>query len=234
MNGIDRAIIEALNHFARESYTFDSAVVLLGHYQLAKGGLFMGLMWWAWFRGGAHERSTREMVLVTVVAAVAAVLLTRGLAQVLPFRDRPLHTAGFNFTYPYTLEDDILDNWSAFPSDHAGLFVALVVGLFMISRPVGIAAGLYAAFFVLLPRLYLGLHWPSDILVGGIIGGGLTWLAMMPRPRELITKPALWVLDLQPGVFYAAAFLVTAQMSMLFDEPRELLSFLHDTAQRLL
>jgi undecaprenyl-diphosphatase len=227
VNGFDTSIIHALNHFAREWKALDSFVVLLSNLELAKGGAFMALLWWAWFRDPGEGEGRRDYVITAVVAAVVAVLAARAFAHFLPYRDRPAYTPGFTFTRPYDFEIDQLQKWSSFPSDHAALFFALATSLWFVSRPLGIFAAIYAIVFVMLPRLYLGIHWPTDIIVGGLLGAGVAWIAAREQVRSWLCRPAFAVLNAQPGVFYAAFFLVTYQVAVLFTDGRSIASFLH-------
>jgi undecaprenyl-diphosphatase len=232
MNGFDTSIISGLNHLAHHSRTFDSSVVFLMSHDLFKGGVFMVLIWWAWFhKDGTHRR---DYLLSGLAAAIVAVALTRVLVHALPFRERPLHTAGFDFTLPYTMRADLLEGWSSFPSDHAVLFFALATSLFFVWRPLGIFGFAYALIFISLPRLYLGIHWPTDIIAGAALGIALGWLGTLPSVRSLISRPAFALLDAQPGLFYGALFLIAYQTATLFNDTRETASFVRHTIARLI
>jgi len=52
------------------------------------------------------------------------------------------------------------------------------------------AAGAVAALYVGFGRLYLGVHWPSDVVVGWCIGALYAWLACRFLDRELATRAA--------------------------------------------
>jgi undecaprenyl-diphosphatase len=235
MNAFDSRIIEFLNRFSQRSHVFDTSVGFLEGHDLLKGGVFMALVWWAWTRrdgGDASER--RSYLLSALVVSVVAVVLARLLAHSLPFRDRPLYAPGFAFTPPYGAEELELESWSAFPSDHAVLFFALATGLIFAWRRLGLFALFYAAFGICLPRLYLGEHWPTDILAGAAIGAGLGWLGARERVRTLISRPALWWHEREPGSFYAALFLLTYQTATLFGDSRNLVRFVLHTLKDLL
>lgn len=64
------------------------------------------------------------------------------------------------------------------PSDHAAAAIAIVLGAWSISPALG-ATLLAEAFFVVLGRVYVGVHYPGDILAGvgtalaGFVGGGV-------------------------------------------------------------
>lgn len=72
----------------------------------------------------------------------------------------------------------MLDLYS-FPSGHtmhAVGFTAVVVGHF---PEIGIFV-VPMALLIASSRLVLGLHYPSDVIVGAVIGGGMAWLSFLP------------------------------------------------------
>jgi membrane-associated phospholipid phosphatase len=71
-----------------------------------------------------------------------------------------------------------LESWSAFPSDHAAYLCALAFGLAYLSRSLTVSIFLYAAGWICLPRLYLGVHYASDIVVGTGIGVATVWAVL--------------------------------------------------------
>src|SRR6478609_4316077 len=163
MNWLDSWILSHLNLFARKSWVFDQAVAFLSVNYLLKGGVLMAFLWWAWFRSENRDSKERDHIIATVLSCVVALAIGRIMVLTLPFRLRPLHEAGLNFVTPYGVAENALDKLSSFPSDHAVLFFALVTGLFFVSRAMGAVALLYTLVIVVLPRMYLGLHYPTDI-----------------------------------------------------------------------
>jgi undecaprenyl-diphosphatase len=83
----------------------------------------------------------------------------------------------------------------------------------------------YVLAVICFPRLYMGLHYPSDLLVGGLLGAGIALLANVDRVRTRTSAPLLNWLKTSPGVFYAAAFLITSQIAALFEPLRKIASF---------
>ncbi|MGD1278282.1 MAG: phosphatase PAP2 family protein [Tepidisphaeraceae bacterium] len=231
MFSFDQAIITFLNGFARRSPGFDRLVVFVSGDLLLKGGLFMAMVAYAWFRPDTQGsvRRTRGLILATFVGAFVALLLARGLCVTMPFRPRPLATPQFVVPAGIGAEDEAaFARMSSFPSDHATLFVALSVGLLFICRPLGTVALLFASLVILLPRLYLGYHWPSDLLAGAILGTICTLLAIalasLGRPRRLLDRLLAWA-ERHPAPFYAIAYLVSIQVAELFVSVRGLIHF---------
>jgi undecaprenyl-diphosphatase len=220
MNPLDSWIVSHINVFARKSWLFDQAVAFISVNYLIKGGVLMTLVWWAWFRTDDRSSRDREHLVATIFSCAVALVVGRMMVLVLPFRVRPLHEFSLNFVKPYGVAEEALAKLASFPSDHAVLFVGLAVGLFFISRAAGMFALLYTIIFILLPRLYLGLHYPSDILVGGAVGALIVWLGNTYLPAR---KDIQWLTSLswsRPMYFYPVLFLATYQIADLFENSR--------------
>lgn len=78
----------------------------------------------------------------------------------------------------------------------------------------------HVVIFISFPRLYLGLHYLTDILAGAALGGGICWLANRTRLLSPVTQKLLRMSSSTPGFFYAGFFLVTYQIATLFQELR--------------
>jgi undecaprenyl-diphosphatase len=84
---------------------------------------------------------------------------------------------------------------------------------------------IYVSAFICLPRVYLGIHYPTDILAGAVIGVSICWLVHLPSIRKPLTNHAFRWLDAKPGRFYAFSFLLTYQICELFDPVRSIVKF---------
>jgi undecaprenyl-diphosphatase len=220
MNSLDSSIISYLNLFARKSWVFDQAVAFISVNLLLKGGMLMVFVWWAWFRTENKGSRDREYLIATILSCAVALFVGRIMVLTLPFRLRPLHEPGLNFVTPYGVAEDTLAKLSSFPSDHAVLFFALVTGLFFISRALGAFALFYTIIVIVLPRMYMGLHYPSDILAGAAVGASISWLGntYLPEKRGIqYIKSLSWS---RPMYFYPVLFLVTYQIADQFENSR--------------
>jgi len=92
----------------------------------------------------------------------------------------------------------------------------------------GIFFVLFAILFVMLPRVYFGLHYPSDLLIGALIGIGVT-VALERQPiQKLVARPVLAMEKRAPTCFYFLMFLVTFEAANLFVNLRRMAkSFWH-------
>jgi undecaprenyl-diphosphatase len=222
---IDRPIVAYVNQFVRQSTTFDYGVILVSFNQLLKSGWLMMVLWWMWYRQADLATKTRrqQQVMGVFVGCFLAMATTRALALLLPMRLRPLHEPSLGFTLPHGMSPMELDGWSSLPSDHAAMFFALAAGIIYFHRSLGGLALLHVLIVICFPRLYMGLHYPTDLALGGLVGiitAAIGQFATVGRPWSS------WVLNLAyrwPAYFYPAFFLVSYQMADMFISVRYLL-----------
>lgn len=220
MNGFDAAILGYVNGFARHSEAFDLFVREISSSSLWKGGLLVAALWWSWFRADPRDAQVRAKIVAALVAFLGGLLVGRILALTLPFRLRPIFDPSVPFVLPYGVPLPALQYWSAFPSDHASAFFALATALCFISRGLGVAAFAYVAVMIALPRIYLGLHYPTDVLGGMVVGILVALLVCNARLRVLWDVPLGWM-QRQPAPFYAIGFLLSLEMASMFDDFRQ-------------
>ena len=185
---------------------------------LLKGGLFLAMYWYLWFRAGSDRDRRRRAIIAILAGALLALVASRTVANFAPYRVRPMYDSELQH-YPYSFPTSPnLVNWSAFPSDTATFFFALAFGLAYLSRRLAIPAMLYVAGWVCLPRMFLGLHYASDIVAGAAIGIILVWASLKVEWLQSGFATRLLALaEARPEVFYAAAFLASFEMGVLFD-----------------
>ena len=227
MNAFDLATITFLNQFALQSQRIDATINFLSSNHLVKGGMLLVILWWGWFRIDHRQAQVRIHLVSTLVACFIAMVIARALALSLPFRFRPIHDERLDFVLPYSVQPVTLEGWSAFPSDHAVLFYALATGLFYISKRVGIFAIVYTTLFIGFPRVYLGLHYPTDIIAGALIGILVCLLCQQNGFRTRVSQPLLNFSVTKPEFFYPVFFLITYQIADMFNSGRDFLVFLN-------
>ncbi|MFT3912852.1 MAG: phosphatase PAP2 family protein [Anaeromyxobacteraceae bacterium] len=198
----------------------DALVEVLVQNDLAKGGLLVGALWFVWHDPRPDRDRRRELVLATIAGALLAAVASRTLAVTLGWHARPYATAGLALQHPFPLELDRQPN--AFPSDHAALAMALATGLAFVSRRLGAVAVAQVVLLVALPRLYLGLHWPSDLAAGLAIGAAASWVTCAAPVRAWLARPVLARAERAPGLFHALLFLVAFGLMTRFEDERAL------------
>jgi len=219
VNGFDAAIIVTMNGWAQQSVWFDALAHAFTNNYLFKSASLIALLYCAWFlpQPEAQQYQTRARLLVSLFAAFGAPACARLLELLLPFRPRPLHEASLNLTLPHFMRAEVDHDWSSFPSDTIALLVPLIIGLCLVSRRLGLIAcgiGLLSA----LARMYSGLHYPTDIMGGALLGVLVFFVLDRPAIKQRITAPCFWVLEKYPQWFYQAFFLFTYQTANIYDQ----------------
>jgi undecaprenyl-diphosphatase len=113
----------------------------------------------------------RKHIILALQMIVAAILSRGVITETIRFlwhRSRPFIEQNFVPLIPHT-------NSASFPSGHATFFFAVGTVLYMYNKKAGIVFLLGSALIVV-ARVLAGLHWPSDIVWGGLIGVVCGWL----------------------------------------------------------
>ena len=188
-----------------------------------KGGVFFFAYWYLWFRPSPGMERRRAQILAILTSALVALAASRAIALAAPFRIRPIHDpslphVAFSLQWAANMED-----WSSFPSDHAACFFALALGLAYLVRRLAVPVMLYTAAWICLPRMYLGIHYASDIAGGAIIGMAAAAVALhCSWLLSFLDRRVLSLEGSRPPWFYATAFLVSYEMTSLFDDLRSI------------
>lgn len=220
---LDSAILLWINGFAHHYYWFDHVVVALIGQEFLQGSFFFLALWWLWFRNPEQPLNDRIDVIKIVVTVCLGALLARALQVGLPGRLRPINDPSLGFVLPFTQWPGALEHWSSFPSDHAVVYFALATAIWVRHRVAGAIAYAWFTVFSLLPRVYVGLHYPGDILAGAVIGVVVMRAAdAIPVPRVVVSfidRAACWARH-YPTHFYLLAAIGTFEFMSMCDDVR--------------
>ena len=219
LNSFDVSIVRYVNPIANRWLWLPVVAHGSLDHPLLRGGPIVLLFWAGFFQrtGGADEILERRRKIAAIVPlALFGIVLARLMADLLPFRERPLRTVALHFQMPPVLKLSVLYGWSSFPSDHAVLFVALSVGLLMASRLLGSLALLYTFVVFLFLRVYMGLHWPTDLLVGATIGAALASIVNVKAYRDFIWRMVTKCWQRWPATSAAFMFLLSFEIMDVF------------------
>jgi undecaprenyl-diphosphatase len=221
MNPFDAYIVLALNSVARRSWTFDWLVSVLDGNYIVKGGAMAALLLTVWFRESGEIDATkrrRASIVSGLFATCVAVLVARALSLAFPFRGRLLYEPGITFVRPFSMDGmDVSGWWTSFPSDNAVLFFALAATAYASCRRAGVIAYVHALITVAFARVYIGIHHPTDILVGALIGIGIVQLSQVPSVRSWTARVPMDWLSKRPQVFYPLLFILLLTISTVFE-----------------
>jgi undecaprenyl-diphosphatase len=229
----DALILGWLNGHVGKHLAFDRLLAWLTSAHMVKGGVFAAVLWGLWFSPAtaAGQALRRAQLIAAVAASLAGELIARALALGLPFRPRPMHEPGLRLNVSVEIPVDLLEHYSSFPSDHAVFFFAVATSLLWVSRRVGAMLLFYATFAICLPRVYFGVHYPSDVLAGAAIGAFTAWALQRGPVRAALARPMLAWERRAPAWFYGLACFFMLQFSVLFEGLRRLVGVLHKLVQ---
>ncbi|MFE3940292.1 phosphatase PAP2 family protein [Streptomyces sp. NPDC059118] len=181
----DVSLLYDINGLAKSAPTwFDRVMEFVGEYGIMLGMVLVVLWcWWSMRRRGTVDDS------VTAVSGIVWAPLAAGIALLInipirgfvhrprPFRDHQ------GLDVLVSGKDDF-----SFVSDHATMAMALAVGIFVANRKFGIAA-IALALLEGFCRIYMGVHYPTDV-IGGFALGTAVALLLAPLAMMLLTPLA--------------------------------------------
>lgn len=104
-----------------------------------------------------------KMVLEAIITAVITRFVIAEIIRGIWFRPRPFVGNQVNQLINYNSFE------ASFPSGHACFYFALSTIIYFYNKRLGIAFYIFSLLIVF-SRVFVGIHWPLDILVGAIIG----------------------------------------------------------------
>ena len=147
-----------------------------------------------WFLARPYGATRWKLASASGLVAAAVAMITNQVISHLWERPRPFVT---HQAFTHLLSAPSPD--SSFPSDHAAVAFAIAFAVLAFSRRAGILF-LAAATLISLSRIALGLHYPSDVLAGMLVGWaaamlttgvGRAWVARLVAIVSRISDPLL-------------------------------------------
>ncbi|MEV6739343.1 phosphatase PAP2 family protein [Streptomyces sp. NPDC051104] len=187
----DVDLLYDINGLAKEApHWFDRAMGFVGEWGLLLAMVLLVL--WCWTsvrrRGGEDAASSVAAIVWAPLAAGIALLVNvpiRGFVE----RPRPfVDHQGLDVLV--TGKTDY-----SFVSDHATLTMAMAVGLFVANRKFGLL-GLGLALLEGFCRVYMGVHYPTDV-IGGFALGTAVALLLSPLATAMLT-PVMKAVERSP------------------------------------
>ena len=193
---LNEQLLLGINSLAGRSWLFDSIVAFFQDNDLAKAGVIGCCFLAAWYGGKSTERinARRKILIVTLISAVFVITTTKVLSHTI-FLPRPeIQTQKM-----FRLEGDQLvemkripvripldensqkdyralssgdvetNDLGSFPSDHAGFFLAISLGIWLASRRLGWIALGWTLLVILAGRVISAHHTPLDIAAGAAV-----------------------------------------------------------------
>ena len=126
-----------------------------------------------------HDKQLKKDAAYMIGGIIVNSIVTTGMKKIIQ-RDRPF------ITYPDIIKREEADGYS-FPSGHtsAAFCTATSLSLLFPKWYVIVPSYLYAA-TVGYSRMYLGMHYPTDVFAGALVGAGSAWLSF--KAEKWISK----------------------------------------------
>ncbi len=156
MNSVDVVLFQSINQFAGKWPFLDS----LGVFLASRLEYFL---WFALFL--FLVKNFRKNIFLILQAFGAAAFSRYFIAQVIRwiwYRPRPFLVMNVNQLLQYS-------NEASFPSGHASFYFAMSTVVYLHNKKAGIVF-FAASLLITFSRVFVGIHWPTDILAGAIIG----------------------------------------------------------------
>ena len=167
--GLDTKIFYSINSFAGINDWIDAFIIFRAEYlpYFVIAGLF-GFFGVTLFN---HYRHLRKKNLEVVIFALISALVARfGIGEAIRFFiNRPRPFSVLSNAHQLVAHDPS----HSFPSGHALFYFALSAGVSFYYPKISILF-FFAAFSISVGRIAAGLHWPSDIFAGAVLGVGTT------------------------------------------------------------
>lgn len=163
--------------FAHHTPWLHTPMTIFTDYGLGVFAVLFLLGWWL-NRSGTAARMAAALwaPAVTVAVAAASAVLKMVVAE-----ERPCRAVA----HAYTLVACPGMTDYSFPSNHATIAVAAATAIFLVDSRLGLIAVL-AAVIMCVSRVYVGIHYPHDVLAGALLGICCV-LALAPLADRLLT-----------------------------------------------
>lgn len=223
---IDHGFFNFFGEITRQSWALDTLIVQMFRTNTAKIVPLLACIVWLLFERRRQGKSI-EFFILLLIGSFLAMTVSRIMQNFSAYRPRPLHNSNIEYQLPFGIEISALEGWSSFPSDTSALAFAIASGIFLASKRLGVVAFLWTIIVVAFPRAYAGLHYPSD-LAGGALIGLLCTTGVAPLILHAITQKVKGINDKWMPLLWTLVFLYLFQMGTMFDDVRRYGSFLKE------
>jgi undecaprenyl-diphosphatase len=184
---LDVKLLYFFNNFAGKSQIFDALVVFLASY--VQVFLIAGFLLLLYF----SAYSKRKKLYIVWVTAISIIIARMGVTELIRFfYDRPR---------PFLMHElhQLISknvNTGSFPSGHSAFFFAMATAIYFYNKKWGVGFFI-AAILMNVSRIVTGVHYPSDILGGMVVGVSIASIVFFFTERKWKEVLGAWWLFLR-------------------------------------
>ncbi len=178
MADFNLSLFNFIRGFSGRSSFIDAAGIFVAQY--IPYIIFIAFLWLI-----ASQKGWRQRIFFFSEATIA-IILSRGLiTEIIRFfyySPRPFEAMHFQSLIP--------ESGSSVPSGHAAFFFALAMIIYFYNRRWGIWYFIITI-LICLARIFVGVHWPSDIIAGAVVGilSGIFVHSLLKKHLEKLKEP---------------------------------------------
>ena len=172
---MDYALFKAINGLAGRWPLLDAFMrLVVNEYFVPTSMALILVMMWFWGRDEAQRARYQRIVILAAASLITANLILKA-CNLIYFRPRPFdsHQVNLLFYKPWD---------SSFPSNPATVGFSIAVAVLLQDVVWGIPLLILATLFGF-ARIFCGVHYPSDVLAGAVLGSSVAWGFVKSAPK---------------------------------------------------
>jgi membrane-associated phospholipid phosphatase len=179
--GIDGGLYLDITGFARDTHWLNAIANVYTTVGLGVLGVLVLGAWWL----ARRTNPAADSRLLAIGAGIGVAIAASAVLKMLFDERRPCLT----LPRAYTVVACPGPTDYSFPSNHTVAAAALAMGVYLLHRRLGLVA---AALALLegFTRVYLGMHYPHDVLAGLVVGAGATLVTVLAAEKALRARAA--------------------------------------------
>ena len=213
------------NKFCGKSLLQDTIALIFLSVDALRTAILMACTIGIWEYGKTKNDKTAKQKVIYIFISIIICLGTIEIMNAIIDSPRPIVTYENQITNPLlTQETKELwrDGWArnakhgSFPSDTVALIATIACGIFFWNKAIGSIAILFVIITGVIPRLYFGLHYPSDMIIGFLIALLSSWIVNKIKIFTSISNELIKLNTKFPYVFGVVGFYIAYIISDKF------------------